>query len=255
MQSSTQFNHTGKRNFIIFSTKFLIQRRRYYTLSDTYKQCSYPHHAGSNFDSVRHVYIEERSAVDNCSIYFANATELTICDNIIVPHCSIATAFGRILPLSQITKLNIDGGHVHFVDIITVLRFTPKCDRLTLNSLLTDGLDLGLIEFSESFQFVSERNNITKLIIKSAGSLKKVELLVNLCPRLQQLTIEVLEDNFRSVIKYLLSNNGNMRNLFSLSIRSTGDIWIEKLQNTIEEEGRWDVSVKAIGYFQCYLWW
>jgi tRNA A22 N-methylase len=73
---------------------------------------------------------------------------------------------------------------------------------------------------------------------------------------LQHLTINVLQEEFQSIVKYLLMNNKHTRHLRSLYIQNTGDIWTEKLLNAISEVRQQDeVSVEADGYYKCYLWW
>ncbi|CAF3351828.1 unnamed protein product [Rotaria sp. Silwood2] len=189
-------------------------------------------------------------------MYFPNATELTISDNLYNSGALIECPISRIIPLSQLTKIIIDYDVVRTSDIIKILHGAHNCYTLILNSLLTDELDLLSLSCSKTNQFMFNRNNIRNLIVKSWCTFEQVQLLVCLCPRLQHLTVSILQDDFRSAIKYLLRNNDNTRQLFSLNIKSSGDIWIEKLMNIILEERQLnEVSVEVIGYFQCYLWW
>ncbi|CAF3438357.1 unnamed protein product [Rotaria sp. Silwood2] len=231
-------------------------RRKFYTLSSRPNQCNCPIHIEHRLNSVRHVHIEKKSTMSNCSMYFPNATELTISDNLYNSGALIECPISRIIPLSQLTKIIIDYDVVRTSDIIKILHGAHNCYTLILNSLLTDELDLLSLSCSKTNQFMFNRNNIRNLIVKSWCTFEQVQLLVCLCPRLQHLTVSILQDDFRSAIKYLLRNNDNTRQLFSLNIKSSGDIWIEKLMNIILEERQLnEVSVEVIGYFQCYLWW
>ncbi|CAF1276403.1 unnamed protein product [Adineta steineri] len=160
-----------------------------------------------------------------------------------------------MIPLSQLTKVTINSDSVCFSNIIKILYLIPNCKKLILTSLSSEGRDFSLLQCTKNFRYLSHKNTITNITIKSC-KFKEVELLVSLCPRLQHLTINVLQEEFQSFIKYLLSNNGNTRYLHSLFIRSTGDIWIEKVMNIITEmKQQNDVSIKLDGYFGCYLWW
>jgi hypothetical protein len=137
-----------------------------------------------------------------------------------------------------------------------MLCLTPNCNKLMLNSIVLDKRNILSLQCSENFQFLSDRNNITDITVKSSCTFEQVQLLINLCPRLQHLTIKVSQEEFQSIVKYLLMNNEHTRHLRSLYIQNKGDIWTEKLLNAISEVRQHDeVSVEAVGYCKCYLWW
>jgi len=207
-------------------------------------------------DSVRHIHIENESAINNCSIYFPNANELTISNNVDVFDELIISTIVGIMPLSKLTKITINNDRIYLTDIIKMLCLTPNCNKLMLNSIVLDERNILSLQFSENFQFLSNTNNITDITVKSSCTFEQVQLLINLCPRLQHLTINVLQEEFQSIVKYLLMNNEHTRHLRSLYIQNTGDIWTEKLLNAISEVRQQDeVSVEAVGYCKCYLWW
>jgi len=207
-------------------------------------------------DSVRHIHIENESAINNCSIYFPNTTELTISKGLDVFDELIISTIVGIMPLSKLTKIAIDNERIYLTDIIKMLCLTPNCNKLMLNSVVLDKSNILSLQCSENFQFLSDTNNITDITVKSSCTFEQVQLLINLCPRLQHLTINVLQEEFQSIVKYLLMNNEHTRHLRSLYIQNTGDIWTEKLLNAISEVRQQDeVSVEAVGYCKCYLWW
>jgi hypothetical protein len=211
----------------------------------------------NNFHLVRCVHIRNLPVMDNSSIYFPNANELTIGNNVYIPHNSISTILGRILSLKQLNQIIIDCNYLNFVVIVEILRFIPNCYKLKLNSIELDKKDLVSLQKDATFRSTSNVHQIRDVTIKLTCTLKQVKLLVKLCPRLQHLTIKVLQGDFTSTIEFLLSkSNNNTHKLLSLHIQNTGVIWIEKLTNLVRSLIRSDeFSVEVVGYHNCYIWW
>ncbi len=225
-----------------------------YALND---QNIYPSRGENNFHLVRCIHIRNLPVMDNSSIYFPNANELTISSSAYMPHDSISTILGRILPLKQLNQIIIDCNYLNFVVVVEILRFIPNCYKLKLNSIELNEEDLVSLRNDATFRLTSNIHQIRDITIKSTCNMVKVKLLVKLCPRLQHLTINVLQEDFISTIKFLLSkSNNNTHQLLSLHIQSTGDIWIEKLTNLVRSLIRSDeFSVEVVGYHNCYIWW
>ena len=101
------------------------------------------------------------------------------------------------------------------------------------------GTDLLLLQQSETFRSISNRNNITKLIIISEDNISITEFLVNLCSRLQHLTIHTSKNGFNSILQYLLPiSNTNTRHLSTLYIENVSEDKIRILHTLIESEKR-----------------
>ncbi|CAF3992939.1 unnamed protein product [Rotaria sordida] len=58
------------------------------------------------------------------------------------------------------------------------------------------------IEQSQSFQYASKRNIIKNIILNETCTLEKVKILVALCPRLEDLNIEIDRKNLASIIRF-----------------------------------------------------
>ncbi|CAF4781932.1 unnamed protein product [Rotaria socialis] len=240
-------------NLIFYSTH--PYRRNYYKLRNLCNQCSYLRQTVYNLDLVRHVHIGQQSRVNDCSIYFPNATELTISGAVYTFDGSASSLLGNIVCSSQLTKIVIDYKITHFSETMRILNSAYNCQTLVIHFFSVDKDQLLFTQTSGTFRLLSSRNNIRNLTVKSLCTLQQFEFLVQLCPRLQHLDIHVSHEDFQCIIKYFLRNYENISNLLTLHIKSSEDIWIEKVVNTIAEERQLDeVSAKVIGYFQCYLW-
>ncbi|CAF1392396.1 unnamed protein product [Rotaria magnacalcarata] len=247
-----QHSCLGHSNHVIFYSTHSY-RRNYYKLRNVCNRYNYLRQTVYNLDVVRHVHIGQQSRLNYCSIYFPNATELAISDAAF--DGSACSLLGNIVCLSKLTKIVIDYKITHFSETMQILNSAYNCQTLVIHFFSVDESQLSFTQTSETFRLLSSRNNIRNLTVKSLCTLQQVEFLVQLCPRLQHLDIHVSHEDFQSIIKYFLRNYEGIRNLLTLHIKSSEDIWIEKVINTIAEERQVDeISAKVIGYFQCYLW-
>ena len=67
---------------------------------------------------------------------------------------------------------------------------------------------------------------------------------LNLCPRLQYITVEISINNLKPVLSFLFSKN--IHDLFSLSIKNMSDEKFDILKNFIELEKLFDVYLTRI---------
>ncbi|UJR17676.1 hypothetical protein I4U23_004573 [Adineta vaga] len=249
-----EHNYSGRSNQGLF---YSIEpyRRKDYILNNIANQCNYSYHSKNNLDAVRHIHIEHRFAIDNHSVNIPHANEVTFGKNVYISREVIANLNNSIIPLSRLTKITIDSDYISLYNIINVLCLTPNCRKLTLTSLSYDERELVSIQYNENFQNLSQKNTMKDVTVKSC-TFEEIQLVVNLFRQLEHLTINVSQKDFQSIVKYLLNTNENIRYLHSLYIRSTNDIWIEKLMNIIKEIRQDDeVFINIINCFDCYLWW
>jgi hypothetical protein len=211
----------------------------------------------NDYHLVHHVQISNRSAITDCSIFFPNAHELTISDDQYTSSDALTTALDRIIPFEQLNKIIINCNTFQFDTLVQILYFTPNCYQLILKSLSLDEVKLSSIEHDPRFRSISTINKTSDLVIESICNFKQIKLLTKLCPQMQHLTIKVIQKEFGSIIKYLLSkSNKYTRHLTSLHIESTEDIYIEKLMNLLEPLKRSnEFAVEDIGYRFSYIWW
>ena len=76
------------------------------------------------------------------------------------------------------------------------------------------------IQQNEIFEIVSNSNIVTNVSIEKECTLKEIQLIVTLFPRLECLTINLNEEDLESIARFLLSkaNNNPPRYLSSLCI-------------------------------------
>jgi hypothetical protein len=102
--------------------------------------------------------------------------------------------------------------------------------------------------------------SIKEMTILSNCTLEVIKFLINLCPRLQHLTLEYLKDNFNFLLQFLLSKDkDNMRHLFSLCIKNLFERQVDELKFIIASKKLLDVYLMKIKYnlynHEVYLWW
>jgi hypothetical protein len=232
---------------------FSFRRRRYYALYGKHNQQYCP--MISDYHSVRHVHIQNEFAINDCSLFFSNAVELTIHRS----HDWNTSKLNRILPLEGLHKIIIDSNRLNIATLVNILYSTPNCYQLILNYISPDETDLISIQNNQRFRSISNNNKTTDITVKSRCSLKQIKLLIILCPRLQHLTLSVLKKELIPTIEYLLINSNkhtHRRHLASLYIQSTEDIDFEKLINQLAVLKQSDeFAVQEIGHRYCHIWW
>jgi hypothetical protein len=232
---------------------FFFCRRRDYVLCGKHNETC---HVTSSYHLVRHVHIQSRSAIRDCSIFVPNTNELTISFDYYRSRCSRTSILGQVVPLEGIHKIIINSNRFHFAALVQILSSTPNCSQLILNSLLLGNVDPWSIRRNATFRSVSNTNKTTDITVKSISSWQQVSLLVQLCPQVQHLILKVFAEAFASIIQCLFSkSNKNTHHLMSLHIQSTEDIYVEKLMNLLEPLKRSnEFAVQEIDYKDCHIW-
>ncbi|CAF1491271.1 unnamed protein product [Rotaria sordida] len=133
------------------------RRRRDYILSSEKDQKNDSNHVTSDFHLVHHVHIQNQSAMDNCSIYFPNADELTVSVDEYISHDSTIVILNRILPLNKLNKIIINSEHFPFDIVVKILSFTPNCSKLILHSLLLNENDRTSLKNEPTFRVISNK--------------------------------------------------------------------------------------------------
>jgi hypothetical protein len=148
-----------------------------------------------SMNSVNFVHILYETMI-NCRNSFSNATGLQISYNFDNGSRNFPfTNLSSIIPLKQLTRLVIIFFNINFSKIIEALRCTPNVHTFTINFVQCCHKNLALSQQSENFRLVSKTNNIKEMTIKSNNNTSKVvTFFMNLCPRLQHLTIDNLLD-------------------------------------------------------------
>ena len=202
--------------------------------------------------SVRHVRVENYVTPKNCLIDCPNADELTISKN---THVLDAWAINNIVPLSNMTRITINIPRVPVLTLARMLFRTPHCHTLTLHSLSVPEEDPPTLDTLTAFRYSRNTASVKEVSLLSC-TLGEVTGLTHLCTHLQHLSLNTSGGDYRSIITHLLLEKDNTRQLRSLIIADTIDLWIEKLKNIITEVRPQDeVDVELEGFHKGHLWW
>jgi hypothetical protein len=208
-------------------------------------------------NSVRFVRIEDVELLNDCNNYFPNATELSLSFKSINENQNyLSVILSRIVPLKQLTKLVFDINYYRSKTLFELLLFASNIQTLILNCTSLCESSFILIQQYETFQLVLKTNKIINLIIKTECTLEVTKLLVNLCPQLQHLTINILKNHFVATLRFLLSKS--IRHLFSLCLQHVSEDGILILNELIKPEkqsNHYFMKVSEVFEDTVYLWW
>jgi hypothetical protein len=194
--------------------------------------------------------------MNNCVNYLPNVTKLTFDYNYKEPDSSMVTVLNRIFPLLRLTKLAIECSKFPFEQLIKLLCSTPNLHTLKLRCISIDDTKYKSIQQSEPFRLVSGINTIKHLIVNECCILKKIQLLIDLCPRLEHFTSGMNRKDFLLIIRLLLAkSNNNTRDLFFLCVLDAPKVSLRELKKLMKiEKLLSDYSINHIDR-KLYLWW
>ncbi|CAF1127888.1 unnamed protein product [Rotaria sordida] len=236
-------------------------RRKSYSIYDERVMSTSSFRPKCNINPVQFVKIQEQEEIINCRYYFPNAIELTLSYFYEKKNQNFhLTSFNNIIPLKQLTKLVIHICPDRFVEIIELLLLSPNIHTFEIHCESLKYFDLILIENSETFQLLSKTNNIKEIIIMLDCTLEITKFFVNLCLRLQYLTMKISNDNLQLVLSFLFSKSNYItHNLFLLCIKYMSNTEFDILENFIVLQESFDVYLtrtKVNPYNNdVYLWW
>ncbi|CAF3834939.1 unnamed protein product [Rotaria sp. Silwood1] len=237
-------------------------RRKSYSIYDERVMSTSSFRPKCNINPVQFIKIQEQEEIINCRYYFPNAIELTLSYSYEKKNQNILlTSFNNIIPLKQLTKLVIHICPDRFVEIIELLLLSPNIHTFEIHCVSLKYSDLISIENSETFQLLSKTNNIKEIIIMLDCTLEITKFFVNLCLRLQYLTMKISNNNnLQLVLSFLFSKNNYItHNLFLLCIKSMSNTEFDILENFIVLQELFDVyltKTKVNRYYNdVYLWW
>jgi hypothetical protein len=208
-------------------------------------------------NTVRFVRIEDVELLNDSNNYFPNATELTLSFKSINENQNyLSVILSRILPLKQLKKLVFDIDHYRSKTLFELLQFSSNIQTLILNCTSLCESSFILIQQYETFQLVLKTNKIINLIITTECTLEVTKLLVNLCPQLQHLTINILKNHFIATLRFLLSKS--IRHLYSLCLQHVSEDGILILNELIQQKKQYNhyfMKVSEVSQDTVYLWW
>ena len=166
--------------------------------------------------SASHLTIRQQMNTITCSSHFSNITKLTLNANFLDKNGQFIRDINRIISLSKLKYLLMDEQELCIDQLLELLTFTSNIHSLTFAQMFFLDFHPLSIKQTDMFHQISMKNKITELNIEHGCKLEHLEFFINLCPRLQHLTIGISETSLKSILKFLLSNKDS--NLFSLRI-------------------------------------
>ncbi len=230
-------------------------RRKDYLFYEQFEQqnCSYRQ---ENFNSVKHVSIHTKQITANPIKHFPNATELTIKQYFKTYGDSIPRTLNRIVRLKKLTKLVIDCHDFRFEEIIKLIRFTSNLHTLKINMPSFGNINSELIQQSRTFQYVSNTNKIKYLDLRYNCTLEKIQLIVNLFPKLEYLKTGIKKEEINEIVRFILTNNNTQTgDLFFLCISEIPKRCLKELNMLIKSENLIDNYLIKFVNRDLHLWW
>ncbi len=209
--------------------------------------------------SVDHVEIWHPKQMITGRNYFPNAKKLTISSSLfnsngrfLFPTLSI------ILPLEQLTQLNVMIFADDLAEVITLLADTPNIHTLDITPLV-DADDLVQLEQDTSFQLVSTTNNIKRLTVRYDCMAEVTKFLLTLFPQVEYLALKGSGDNLTSILRFLLpKHNKTTPRLTSLYMKVSDDkneaLLTFMQSKTLLDDDSTSVQNK-VPNDSIYLWW
>lgn len=209
-----------------------------------------------NVDVVRQIDIHDRDAMKRFHSRFINANELTLTEDFDASHSSILDNFHRIIPLRQLTHLNLQCRHLSFEHLIELLYWTPHIHTLELPFTPMFSKNCTFMQENSLLQLVSDTNVVTSLTIATEITLKELQYLGALFPRLESLTMKFHQGILEPIMSFLLSKtNKKTHRLSSLCILRPARVLMTTICNRIElERSLQYYSVKQMNQ-KLYIWW
>ncbi|CAF3727073.1 unnamed protein product [Adineta steineri] len=231
-------------------------RRKKYILQTTINQQIDLNYQETNLNSVRHVCLWGKVAIDNCTYRFPNATDLTLeCISLEKLNNTIIT-LKHLIPWENLTKLEINSQSNSLEILIRVLPLTPTIVTAKIDRVVVDSKDFVAIRNRASFRLASSVNIIQNLTVEEINEVEEAKLLFILCPRLQHFTITGTKTACAApIVRSLLSkDNENTRHLISLCVPADNSRYLGKMEELSQAKKLlYDCLVK-VNYRYVFLW-
>jgi hypothetical protein len=168
----------------------------------------------------------------------------------------VGDGFHRLFPTEQLTKLTINYELKIFHDVIKILLKTLNVHTLTVacRQLVVEAL--ASLQESEAYRLISKQNKIRNMTFRNEYRLKTIQLLVDLFPQLQHLTLGISRQSLEGTVRFLLSKyNKTPCHVSSLCIFGVDRTWTEKVKLVVElKKHDGNYSLKVVNQI-LYLWW
>ncbi|CAF4970092.1 unnamed protein product [Rotaria sp. Silwood1] len=225
-------------NFLSFYSTNPYRRKQYILYEEKDKNI-HINNRKTIMNFVHQVEIRTEKVMINLQKYFPNVTELIIVFSSTEQSKNLlSNNLNNILPVNQLTKFVLRSYYDDFYKIIKLLQCIPNLHIFEIRcSTSFQDSNLISIQQSDAFRLISQTNKIQHMIIGYQCTLNEIKFLVNLCPQLQQFTIDKSDKNLESFLRCLLSNiNERLNHLFLLCIASINQKETKILETLIKSE-------------------
>jgi len=124
---------------------------------------------------------------------------------------------------SKLTNFSVQCPDFGLIQLIELLNHLPNLHSLILyaNTSYLSG------EQIQSTDFFSNKNRIINVTIRGRCQIQQIQVLMNLCPKMKCLEIEIDEDQFELIVRYLLIDKIT-NNIQLDSTKTKFDSWQKK---------------------------
>ncbi|CAF0906703.1 unnamed protein product [Rotaria sordida] len=196
------FSRRGIRDAVFYSTH--PYRRNLYELHErAHNDACLRRDEGKNL--ARRVNIDDYRAATNCSLQFPCATELSLWGKGARGNFSFIADLSHMFHFSKLTHFSVQCPDFGLAQLTELLNHLPNVHSLILyanTSYLTS-------EQIQSVDFISNKNRIANVTIRGRCTIQQIHLLMNLCPRVKCLEIEIDEDQLDLIVRFLLLEKTN----------------------------------------------
>ncbi|CAF4306356.1 unnamed protein product [Rotaria socialis] len=236
-------------NYLTFFS-IVPYRSNHYTLYEPLHNDICESFQNNSINFARHLTIHRCVEFDKYSIRFSRVTKLTLKNNSIKKNASFMKNINSLVPLIQITDLDIKNNNLSIIQLSKILCLLPNLQSLSLSNT-----SLFHSKHNTTVNLSSRNNKITKLIIDDDDDewdIKHIQFLLRLFPYLQYLEIGIDENNLDDILQYLLLK---FKSLFSLFLLNVNHEATKKIETFIKSENLiHDYTIEHIRG-GLYLWW
>ncbi|CAF4646210.1 unnamed protein product, partial [Rotaria sp. Silwood2] len=181
------------------------RRKQYYIFEGTDRDTCSCCETGLNL--AQNICIEGRHLIPNCSIQFARATSLSFEYPYSENKDQFITDLNHCIPLAQIRRLCISYFNLDTDMLIKILCCMPNLESFDPHYRPLKHLSTRSATQEVQIAHLVSQNKITKVIIGGAhnNTLEDLKFLINLCPRIQYLEIQIDEDSLEYIAQIILS--------------------------------------------------
>ena len=216
--------------------------------------CSFP--LENNLQCVKHFRISGQELPINSINYFPNVTQMTIEHSSLKPDESILINLNHLIPLQQLTHLNIEYNWFPLEDVIRLIGSTPSLHTLKLHFAYIAEKDLKFLEQSVIFQDVSAKNQIRHVYCSNRCELTKIQFFMKLFPQMEYFHVSTNRSEINEIISHFFPRNfQSFHRLVYLCLTGIPKICLQEVDRFIKSNNLLEnYSLKYL-HRDLYIWW